>query len=39
MGKVTMGGHLYPLIDKAKKKSNQVSYLVSIPLILPFSYA
>ena len=27
--------HLYPLINKAKKKSNQVSYLVSINLIFP----
>ena len=34
-GKVTFGGHLYPLINKAKKKSNQVSYLVSIHLIFP----
>ena len=39
VGKVTLGGHLYPLINKAKKKSNQVSYLVSIHLIFPFSYA
>ena len=29
--------HLYPLIYKAKKKSNQVSYLVSIHLIFPVS--
>ena len=27
---------LYPLINKAKKKPNQVSYLVSIHLIFPF---
>ena len=33
MGKVTLGGHLYTLISKAKKKSNRVSYLVSIHLI------
>ena len=39
VGKVTLGGHLYPLINKAKKKSNQVSYLVSIHLIFPISYA
>ena len=38
VGKVTLGGHLYPLINKARKKSNQVSYLVSIDLIFPFSY-
>ena len=25
VGKATLGGHLYPLINKAKKKSNQVS--------------
>ena len=29
---------LYPLINKPKKKLNQVSYLVSIHLIFPFSY-
>ena len=39
VGKVTLGGHLYPLIIKAKKKLNQISYLVSIHLIFPFSYA
>ena len=39
VGKVTLGGHLYPLINKAKKKSNQVSYLVSTHLIFLFSYA
>ena len=39
MRKVILGGHLYPLINKAKKKSNQVSYLVSIHLIFPFFYA
>ena len=39
VGKVTLGGHLYPLINKAKKKSNQVSHLRSINLIFPFSYA
>ena len=38
VGKATLGGHLYPLINKAKKKSNQVSYLVSIHLIFLFSY-
>ena len=37
-GRVTLLGHLCPLINKAKKKSNQVSYLVSIHLIFPFSY-
>ena len=37
--KVTLGGHLYTLINKAKKKSNQVSYLVSTHLIFPFFYA
>ena len=25
VGKVTLGGHSYPFINKAKKKSNQVS--------------
>ena len=39
VGKVTMGGHLYLPINKAKKKSNQVPYLVSIHLIFPLSYA
>ena len=39
VGKVTLCEHLYPFINKAKKKSNQVSYLVSIHLIFPFSYA
>ena len=39
VGKVILGWHLYALINKAKKKSNQVSYLVSIHLIFPFSYA
>ena len=29
--------HLYPLINKAKKKSNQISYLVSIHLIFPLT--
>ena len=28
--------HLYPRINKAKKKSNQVSYLASIHLMFPF---
>ena len=37
--KATLGGHLYPFINKAKKKSNQVSYLVNIHLIFLFSYA
>ena len=37
--KVTLGGHLYPFINKAKKKSNQVSYSVSIHLIFSLSYA
>ena len=39
VGKVTLGGLLYSLINKAKKKSNQVSYFVSIHLIFPFYYA
>ena len=39
VGKVTLGGHLHSLINEAKKKSNQVSYLGSIHLIFPFSYA
>ena len=39
VGKVTLSGHLYPLINKAKKKLNQISYLVSIYLISPFPYA
>ena len=39
VGKVILGGHLYPLVNKAKKKSNQVSYLVSTHLIFLFSYA
>ena len=30
--------HLYLLIEKAKDKSNQVSYLASILLICPFFY-
>ena len=36
--KVNLGGHLYPLINKAKK-SKQVLYLASIHLIFPFFYA
>ena len=39
MGKATLGGHLYPFINNAKKKSNQVSYLVSIHLSFLFSNA
>ena len=39
VGKATLGGHLYPLINKAKKKSHQVSYLVTTHLTFPFSYA
>ena len=39
VGKKTLVGHFYPLINKAKNRSNQVSYLVSIHLIFPFSYA
>ena len=39
MGKATLGRHLYPFINKAKKKSNQFSYLVSIHLSFLFSYA
>ena len=31
--------HLYPLISKVKKKSNQASYLESIHLSSKFSYA
>ena len=38
VGKVTLGGDFYQLMDN-KKKSNQVSYLLSIHLILPFSRA
>ena len=38
VGKVTVSGHLDPLMIKAKKKSNQVSYLVSTQLIFPFYY-
>ena len=37
--KSSLGEHLYPLINKAKKKSNQVSYLVSTHLTFPFPYA
>ena len=36
---ISEGGHLYPLINKDKQKSNKVSYLVSTHLIFPFSYA
>ena len=39
VGKATLGGHLYLFINKAKKKSHQVSYMVSTHLIFPFSYA
>ena len=39
VGIVTYGGHLYSLINKAKKKSNQVSYLVSIHLIFPVFFS
>ena len=36
VGEVTLGRHLYLLINKAKKKSNQVSYMVRTHLIFPF---
>ena len=39
VGKRTLGAHLYLLINKAKKKSNQVSNLISTHLTFPFSYA
>ena len=38
VGKVTLGRHLYPLINKAKKKSNQGSCLIGT-FMLPYSYA
>ena len=38
VGKVILGGHLYPPMNLAEKKSNQVSYLVSIRLIFSFFY-
>ena len=37
--KVTLGEHFYPIINKAKKKSSHVSYLLSNHLIFLFSCA
>ena len=40
--KVILGGHVYPLINKAKKKSNQVSilgkYSLNFFILLRFIY-
>ena len=39
MGKANLGRQLHRLKNKSKKKSNQISYMVSTHLIFPFSYA
>ena len=38
VAKVSLGGHLHPLINKVKKNLNQVPYLLSIHLMYPLYY-